>query len=99
MDMEIFERIESGVRGYCRSFPTVFTWARGARLADQEGRSYLDFFSGAGALNYGHNDPAMKRELLRYLAEDGIVHSLDMSTTAKAEFLEALSSLLRIDFP
>ncbi|MEN8159904.1 MAG: aminotransferase class III-fold pyridoxal phosphate-dependent enzyme, partial [Myxococcota bacterium] len=105
--MEIFERLESEVRGYCRSFPTVFSHAQGARLTDENGRSYVDFFSGAGALNYGHNDPAMKRALLRYLAEDGIVHSLDMATTAKAEFLEAFESLVlvprsldyRVQFP
>ena len=92
--MEIFERLESEVRSYCRSFPTVFVCAQGARLADEDGRGYLDFFSGAGALNYGHNDPAMKRELLRYLAGDGIVHSLDMATRAKGEFLEALEDIV-----
>ncbi|MGH0033864.1 MAG: diaminobutyrate--2-oxoglutarate transaminase [Myxococcota bacterium] len=105
--MEVFEQLESEVRGYCRSFPTVFSSARGARLTDEGGRSYVDFFSGAGALNYGHNDPAMKRALLRYLEDDGIVHSLDMATTAKAEFLEALESFVlaprnldyRIQFP
>jgi diaminobutyrate-2-oxoglutarate transaminase len=105
--MEIFERLESEVRGYCRSFPTVFTRARGARLTDEEDRSYVDFFSGAGALNYGHNDPAMKAALLRYLADDGIVHSLDMATSAKADFLDAFESIVlvprsldyRVQFP
>jgi diaminobutyrate-2-oxoglutarate transaminase len=105
--MEIFERLESEVRGYCRSFPTVFTHARGARLTDENGRGYVDFFSGAGALNYGHNDPAMKEALLRYIADDGIIHSLDMATAAKAEFLEALEDIVlmprelhyRIQFP
>jgi diaminobutyrate-2-oxoglutarate transaminase len=105
--VEIFERLESEVRGYCRSFPTVFSHAQGARLTDESGRSYVDFFSGAGALNYGHNDPTMKRALLDYLAGDGIVHSLDMATTAKADFLETFESLVlvprsldyRIQFP
>jgi len=92
--MEIFERLESEVRGYCRCFPAVFTQAQGARITDENGASYVDFFSGAGALNYGHNDPRMKRELIRYLANDGVVHSLDMATTAKAEFLEALESFV-----
>ncbi len=105
--MEIFERLESEVRGYCSSFPTVFTRAQGARLTDEDDRSYVDFFSGAGALNYGHNEPRMKRELLRYLTDDGIVHSLDMATSAKAEFLEALEEIVlvprrleyRVQFP
>jgi diaminobutyrate-2-oxoglutarate transaminase len=96
MDMEIFERLESEVRGYCRAFPTVFAHARGAQLTDEEGRRYVDFFSGAGALNYGHNDPGMKAALVRYLLDDGIVHSLDMATTAKAEFLETFESLVLV---
>lgn len=94
--MDIFERLESEVRGYCRSFPALFARARGARLTDENTRSYVDFFSGAGALNYGHNDPGMKRALLRYLEDDGIVHSLDMATAAKGEFLESLEEIVLI---
>ena len=89
--MEIINSLESEVRSYCRSFPTVFDTARGARLLDQAGRSYVDFFSGAGALNYGHNDPALKRSLIDYLTSDGITHGLDMATTAKEEFLETFA--------
>ncbi len=71
--------------------PPCSTPARGARLVDQQGRSYVDFFSGAGALNYGHNDPAIKRRLIAYLESDGITHGLDMATTAKEEFLETFA--------
>ncbi|MGE0591922.1 MAG: diaminobutyrate--2-oxoglutarate transaminase [Vicinamibacterales bacterium] len=90
----IFEAIESNVRSYCRSFPTVFRTARGARLVDEQGRAYIDFLSGAGTLNYGHNDPRIKRHLLDYVASDGVVHGLDMFTTAKRTFLEAFSTLV-----
>lgn len=90
MSSEIFERMESEVRSYCRSFPTVFTRARGALQWDEAGRRYVDFFAGAGALNYGHNDPVLKRALLAYLEEDGVTHSLDMHTAAKARFLDRL---------
>jgi diaminobutyrate-2-oxoglutarate transaminase len=86
--MQVIGRLESEVRSYCRSFPTVFDNARGARLVDRDGRSYVDFFAGAGALNYGHNDPKLKERLIAYLERDGIVHGLDMATTAKVEFLE-----------
>ena len=94
--MQIFEQLESEVRSYCRSFPAVYSTALGAQLWDDAGRSYVDFFSGAGALNYGHNEPGMKQALLRYLEADGIVHSLDMATTAKAGFLEALEGWILI---
>jgi diaminobutyrate-2-oxoglutarate transaminase len=92
--MEIINSLESEVRSYCRSFPTVFDTARGARLLDQSGRSYIDFFSGAGALNYGHNDPKLKQALIEYIQSDGITHGLDMATTAKEEFLEVFAECI-----
>jgi diaminobutyrate-2-oxoglutarate transaminase len=85
--LSIFEERESNVRSYSRSFPTTFTSARGALILDVKGATYLDFLSGAGALNYGHNHPTIKAALLSYLAEDGIVHGLDLQTEAKATFL------------
>ncbi|WP_431949304.1 diaminobutyrate--2-oxoglutarate transaminase [Nocardia lijiangensis] len=86
----VFEALESNVRGYCRSWPTVFDTASGAWLHDEYGRDYLDFFAGAGALNYGHNNPVLKRALIDYLVGDGITHGLDMSTVAKRKLLETL---------
>ena len=47
------EQFESSVRAYCRDFPVVFSRARGARMRDVDGREYIDFFAGGGALNYG----------------------------------------------
>jgi diaminobutyrate-2-oxoglutarate transaminase len=87
--MEIINRLESEVRSYCRSFPTVFKRAQGAELFDRDGRAYLDFFAGAGALNYGHNHPALRDRLIEYLMLDGIAHSLDMATEAKCALLSA----------
>ncbi|MEW5656551.1 diaminobutyrate--2-oxoglutarate transaminase [Streptomyces sp. CS081A] len=88
----VFETVESEVRSYCRAWPVVFERASGSRLYDEQGRPYLDFFAGAGSLNYGHNNPVLKRALLDYLADDGVTHGLDMSTTAKRDFLEAFRS-------
>ena len=86
----VFEAHESAVRLYCRKFPAVFTTARGSTLVDEDGREYLDFFCGAGALNYGHNDPRMIGPVIDYLTGGGLLHGLDMHTTAKREFLTAL---------
>ena len=85
-------RLESNVRSYCRNFPVVFTKARGSTLEDEEGREYIDFLAGAGALNYGHNDPVLKEKLLEYIEADQIVHGLDMVTAAKQAFMEAFDS-------
>lgn len=94
MDLEVFERMESQVRGYVRSFPVVFKQARGSTLIDESGREYIDFFSGAGTLNYGHNNPALKASLMAYLESDGVVHGLDMATSAKKYFLETFEDVL-----
>lgn len=92
--MHVFELLESEVRSYCRSFPTIFTKAKGYKLWDAAGREYIDFFAGAGALNYGHNNPAMKQKLLEYVQEDGVTHSLDMATEAKERFLERFQNVI-----
>jgi len=92
--MQTFERLESEVRGYCRVYPTVFRSAKNARMVDEEGRSFIDFFAGAGVLNYGHNDERQKQALIDYLQADGIVHSLDLYTSAKQAFLERFEEVI-----
>ena len=88
MNTDIFEKYESEVRSYCRRFPVVFAKAKGSFLYDENGNEYLDFFCGAGAENYGHNNPKIKEKIIDYLNNDGIIHSLDMFTYAKREFLD-----------
>jgi diaminobutyrate-2-oxoglutarate transaminase len=94
MNLDIFSDIESEVRGYIRSFPVVFERAVGSIMTDQQGTDYVDFFAGAGALNYGHNNPIMKKRLLDYISNDSISHSLDMATAAKKQFLETFQRLI-----
>ncbi|WP_409184667.1 diaminobutyrate--2-oxoglutarate transaminase [Amycolatopsis sp. VS8301801F10] len=86
--MSIFEELESEVRSYSRGWPVVFDRAQGSRLYSEDGKPYLDFFAGAGALNYGHNNPHLKKALIDYLQRDGVTHALDMYTVAKRDFLE-----------
>jgi diaminobutyrate-2-oxoglutarate transaminase len=92
--VNVFERMESEVRSYCRAYPVVFERALGDKLYDVQGKEYLDFLSGAGALNYGHNNKFIKKEILNYIETDGITHSLDLHTVSKAEFLEKFSSII-----
>ncbi len=87
--MSIFEQRESNIRGYCRTYPVVFDSASNARQIDEDGKQYIDFFAGAGVLNFGHNNPKMKQAMIDYLQRDGVTHSLDMHTTAKREFMQA----------
>ncbi len=104
---ETYATRESAVRSYCRTWPVVFDRASGSWLYDEDGRAYLDFFCGAGVLNYGHNNPALKRPLMDYVASDKVTHSLDMFTAAKREFLAVFDEVIlrprqldyRVQFP
>lgn len=85
---------ESEVRSYVRSWPTVFERAAGHVLVDEGGTEYIDFFAGAGVLNYGHNPAELRGPLTDYLAGDAIVHSLDMATVARRRFLETFHEVV-----
>ena len=67
LNTQTFEKYESEVRSYCRRFPTVFTKAKGSKLFDELGNEYIDFFCGAGAVNYGHNNSYIKPKLIEYI--------------------------------
>ena len=92
--LEVFEELESEVRSYVRGWPAVWARAHGSSIWDENGREYVDFFSGAGGLNYGHNNDAMVAALVRYLQSQGILHSLDMATTAKRDFLKRFDEVI-----
>ncbi len=107
MDQLVMNCSESEVRSYCRSFPATFAKAVDAYMITEDGDRYLDFLSGCGALNYGHNDPVLKSTLLDYLAADGLALGLDLKTTAKDAFIEAFGKFIlaprslsyRLQFP
>ncbi|MEH2349572.1 MAG: diaminobutyrate--2-oxoglutarate transaminase [Nostoc sp.] len=85
--MNVFEKCESNVRSYCRNFPGIFHRAKDSIVYAESGEEYIDFFAGAGALNYGHNHDYIKQKVMSYLDADGIAHALDMYTSAKERFL------------
>lgn len=92
--MKIFDEVESEVRSYARSFPRIFNRAKGEFMWDEDGNQYLDFLSGAGTLNYGHNNSVFQEKLLEYVQNDGITHGLDLHTKAKGEFLETFKETI-----
>ena len=91
---EIFEEKESQVRSYCRHFPVLLDKAVNAELFSAEGKRYLDFLAGAGAINYGHNNPYIKKAILNYLSQDNILHALDLFTVAKQDFLKTFDDII-----
>jgi diaminobutyrate-2-oxoglutarate transaminase len=86
--MSIFEERESAIRAYCRVYPVVFDKAVNARQTDESGKEYIDFFAGAGVLNFGHNNQRMTKAVVDYIQSNGVTHSLDMHTTAKRQFMQ-----------
>ncbi|WP_153448920.1 diaminobutyrate--2-oxoglutarate transaminase [Vibrio algicola] len=89
--MNIFKKHESNVQCYANNFPVVFSSAKGCWLHTENGDRYLDFLAGAGSLNYGHNNPVLKKALLDYIDQDGLTHGLDMHSEAKAHFLTSFT--------
>jgi len=92
--MSIFAQRESDIRAYCRVYPVVFEKASNARQTDDQGNEYIDFFAGAGVLNYGHNNERMKQAVINYLQNDGVLHTLDMHSTAKRTFMETFEKVI-----
>lgn len=87
--MNWFESYESEIRAYGRAYPAVFAKAENAKQTDENGKEYIDFYAGAGVLNFGHNNPRMIQAVVDYLQSGGVVHTLDMMTPAKRDFIQA----------
>ncbi|WP_019556479.1 aspartate aminotransferase family protein [Thiomicrorhabdus arctica] len=87
--MDWFATYESDIRAYSRVYPAVFVKGDNARQTDEEGREYIDFYAGAGVLNFGHNNPGMTTAIVDYLQSGGVIHTLDMMTPPKREFIKA----------
>lgn len=94
INTDTYYSLESNVCYYSRIFPAIFTKAKGSCLFDISGKRYLDFFSGAGALNYGHNNSLFKDKLISYIQSDGVTHSLDMMTEAKLKMMSNFQNLV-----
>lgn len=88
--------LESEVRSYCRSMPSVFTRAKNALVWDEHGHIHIDLLAGCGALNYGHNHPAIQQSVLNYLGSNGIGLAMDLHTTAKRAFLDELNRTILV---
>jgi diaminobutyrate-2-oxoglutarate transaminase len=84
--------LESNNRSYPRSIPLVFDVARGAVVQDVDGNRFIDFFSGCGVLNLGHNNPKILDDVRCY--EGNIMQSVDLATEAKINFIQRIFSLL-----
>ena len=83
---------ESNARTYPRAMPLAIARAKGVHIWDVDGRQYLDFFAGAGALALGHNHPRVQEAVRRQL--DLVVHALDFPTPTRDAFITELLSVV-----
>jgi diaminobutyrate-2-oxoglutarate transaminase len=88
---------ESESRYYSETFPTTFATAIDSIIKDINGKSYIDFLAGAGALNFGHNHPELVKCVLDHLAQGKIIHSPDADTETRAEFRQVLGKVLELE--
>lgn len=73
--------------------PVMFVRGQGIRLFDDEGREYLDFVSGIGAVNLGHAHPAVTAALCEQAAK--LVHVSNLFYVEhRAELAEDVAELL-----
>jgi len=93
-EMSVFEDNESEIRAYCRATPTVFKSSKNAKLIDENEKEFIDFFAGAGVLNFGHNNPKMKEAVIDFIQRDGLIHSLDMFTDVKRDFIKTFVDVI-----
>lgn len=85
---------ESNARSYPRKFPFALAKACGSWVEDVEGNKYLDFLCGAGTLALGHNAPEVNRAMTELLTSGAPLHTLDLTTPVKDEFVQTLLSCL-----
>ncbi len=86
-NISIFENHESQIRAYCRVVPTVFKSCKNATMTDENDKVFIDFFAGAGVVNFGHNNTQMQDAIIEFIKADGVIHSLDMHTDVKRDFI------------
>ncbi|MDP4097196.1 diaminobutyrate--2-oxoglutarate transaminase [Paenibacillus sp. P96] len=92
--LKIQNEKESNAKSYPRHFPLVISKAKGMIVTDVEGRRYYDCLSGAGTLALGHNHQVVIRAIEDVLDEQIPLHTLDLATPLKIEFMQEIFSIL-----
>lgn len=85
---------ESNARSYPRRIPLALKEAHGLYVLDTRGQLFMDCLAGAGTLALGHNHP-QAIDAMRATLDSGLpLHTLDLTTPVKDEFVETLFAAL-----
>lgn len=86
------EELESNNRSYPRGIPVAFQSGRGAIIEDVDGNKFIDFLSGCGVFNLGHNNPFIVEAIKN--RGDLLTQAVDFPTETRIDFIERLNSVL-----
>ncbi|MBV5262067.1 aspartate aminotransferase family protein [Synechococcus moorigangaii CMS01] len=89
---------ESNARSYPRRIQLAIQEAQGIFLKDVDGNEYFDCLAGAGTLALGHNHPAVLEAMQQTLTGRYPLHTLDLTTPIKDQFVEELFASLPPNF-
>ena len=89
---------ESNARSYPRRIPLVLQKAHGIYVEDTQGQVFIDCLAGAGTLALGHNHPVITEAIQQALHSEIPLHTMDLSTPVKDEFVQELFSVLPEEF-
>jgi len=84
--------LESNNVSYPKGIPLAFDKAKGAIITDVDGNQFIDFFSGCGVLNLGHNNQDIVADINNF--NNKILQAVDFPTIIRMEFIETLLKLL-----
>jgi len=85
---------ESNAKSYPLHFPLVIEKAQGMMIKDVEGKVFYDCLSGAGTLALGHNHQVVTQAIEDVIKQQIPLHTLDLATPLKIEFMQEIFSLL-----
>lgn len=92
--MHYQQKRESKARSYPFRLPIAIRRAKGIYVEDVDGRTYYDCLSGAGTLALGHHHPEVVAAMKKLLDENRPLHTLDLATPIKQQFMEEVFSVL-----
>ncbi|WP_273852629.1 aspartate aminotransferase family protein [Guptibacillus spartinae] len=92
------EKRESNARSYPRRIPIAISEAEGIFVTDMDGKRYYDCLAGAGTLALGHNHPVVIEAIEKILRDKRPLHTLDITTPVKEEFVNEIYSNLPEQF-
>ncbi|MDN4527538.1 aspartate aminotransferase family protein [Fictibacillus fluitans] len=92
------EHRESNARSYPRRIPIAIEEAEGIFVKDVDGKTYYDCLAGAGTLALGHNHPVVIEAIQQVIKDKRPLHTLDLTTPVKEEFVTELFDCLPAEF-